>query len=125
MVSITLLCEIKKTKIGGIIRSTVTAIALPERAIPPAEIEFITCGSVFNCSLKIVPCGVIVHISWNDKSNIVIHAGFKIGIITLEYIRITLAPSILAASINASGTDTSIYCFIKKQPVAPGIAGRI
>jgi hypothetical protein len=39
IVSITLLWEIQKTMIGGIIIITVAAIELPERAIPPAEME--------------------------------------------------------------------------------------
>ena len=115
----------KKTNIGGIISNTVIAIVLPERAIPPAEIDDIICGSVLYCSLKIVPAVLIVHILWKEKSIIVIQAGFKIGIIIFQNIYITPAPSILAASIKASGTDVSINCFIRKQPVADGIAGRI
>ena len=34
-------------------------------------------------------------------------------------------PSIFAASRSASGTPTSINCFIRKQPTADGIAGKI
>ena len=48
-----MLCETQNTIIGGIIKITVTAIALPERAIPPAEIEDITCfNDFFNAYLK-------------------------------------------------------------------------
>ncbi len=125
MVSITFDWEIKNTNMGGIINNTVTAMALPERAIPPADIDDITWGNVLSSSLNMVPCGIIVHISWKDNNSIVIHAGFNMGITTLIYILGTPAPSILAASINASGTDTSIYCFIRKHPVALGIAGNI
>lgn len=62
IVSITLLCVKRKTIIGGIISKTEIAIELPDRAIPPAATELITYGSVFSCSLNIVPLGTTDHI---------------------------------------------------------------
>ena len=110
---------------GGIIRITVTAIALPDRAIPPAVIELITYGRVLSCSLKIVPLGTTDHIPWNENNKTVIHAGFIMGITTLQYIVSTPAPSILAASNKVFGTLESINCFIRKQLTDDGIAGKM
>ena len=56
---------------------TVAAIALPERAIPPEEIVLITLGSIFNSSLKIVPCGCIFHKSLKANKVVVIEEDGK------------------------------------------------
>ena len=110
----------------GSISRTVHAIAAPERAVPPAETDPITYGNVFRFSLKTVPAvGVIDQIPWNENSSCVIQAGLIIGIIILQYITNTFAPSILAASIIVSGTPESTYCLIRKAPIEDGITGRI
>lgn len=74
-----LLCEIKNTKIGGIIMITVIAIAEPDLAIPPAEIEAAAEVRVLSYSLKIVPAELSDHKSLNAKSPNVSHAGFTSG----------------------------------------------
>ena len=82
IVSMTLLCEMKYTKMGGIISITVTAMALPARAVPPDEIDDITYGSVLRLSLYTVPDGTADHMLWNENSSSVIHAGLEIGMIS-------------------------------------------
>ena len=85
MVSITLLWDMKYTKIGGIISKTVHAMAEPERAVPPAETEPITYGRVFRFSLNMVPAvGVIDQIPWKENSSCVIQAGLIIGIMIFQ-----------------------------------------
>ena len=120
MVSITLDCEIRYTIIGGIIRITVAAIALPERAIPPLIIVLITFGSILSSSVKIVPDGCIDHKSRKAKRQRVSHAGFAIGITMRQNICKSFAPSIYDASISALGTLPSIYCFIRNTPMVDG-----
>ena len=84
MVSTTLVCDITRIIIGGIIISTAAAIAEPARAIPPAVIDDKTYGSVLSISLKTVPDGIADQRLWKDKSIRVIHAGFVIGITILK-----------------------------------------
>ena len=65
----------------------------------------------------------MAHISRKEKRINVIQAGLIIGITIDQKMRKIPAPSILPASNRASGMLSSIYCFIKKAPIAEGIAG--
>ena len=87
MVSITLDWETKYTKIGGIIRSTVAAITLPERAIPLAAIWFMATGRVFRFSLKMVPLGYMAHASRKANKDKVNQAGLTRGITRVQKMR--------------------------------------
>ena len=108
---------------GGIIKMTVTAIALPALAGPPAAIVLITEGRVFNSSLNMALPPPMAHIELNENSDSVIQPGFTSGITIVQNIRKIPAPSIFPASISESGMLSSMYCFIRKAPMAPGIAG--
>ena len=102
---------------GGIIIITETAIELPVLASPPVAIVDITVGRVFSSSLNIVPAEPTFQSPKNVKSVSVKIQGLIIGNIILEKIPNQSAPSICAASISASGTYPSIYCFIRKTPI--------
>ena len=64
---------------GGSIIITVTAIALPALAMPPAVIWVIIAGRVFSASLKIVPPGTHDHTSLKAKRVSVIQQGLTMG----------------------------------------------
>ena len=94
MVSLTLLCEIKYTIIGGIIMITDIAMAEPDRANPPDAMVEVISGKVFIDSVKMVPDPVMVHISRKANNAKVSHAGFTSGNAMRKKILNCPAPSI-------------------------------
>ena len=102
---------------GGSIIRTVTAIELPDLAIPLEVTDATILGRVFRLSEKMRLPPVCAQALWKLNSTRVSQAGFARGITICQNILNALAPSILAASIRAGGILDSIDCFIRKMPI--------
>lgn len=100
--SITFLCEIIYTIIGGIIMITVTAIALPARTIPPAVVCDMIIDSGFNVSLNIVSLSAIAHALQRAKVKSDTIPSFAIG--TTIFQELLNAPG----AVNFSGFNQHI-----------------
>lgn len=91
------------------------AALTPILAIPPADICCSSVGRLLNCSEYMNTVSDLFHKLPKENMIIVIHTGLLEGMIMLQNITFSLAPSILADSIMESGNAIK-FCRIKYNP---------